>query len=136
MDVLTLPVSFGDAADRITILEIKRERIADAAKRANVIAELELMSKPFFAMIDDTPEFRRLYAALKSINEALWKIEDDIRDCERNGDFGPEFIRLARAVYITNDERARVKSEINVLLGSRIVEEKSYADHGRGPGAG
>jgi hypothetical protein len=133
MDVLTLPVSFGDAADRITILEIKKERIADAAKRANVMAELELMSKPFFSMIDDTAEFRRLYGKLKDINEALWKIEDDIRDCERNGDFGPEFIRLARAVYITNDERARVKREINVLLGSRIVEEKSYADHGQGP---
>ena len=133
MDVLTLPVSFGDAADRIAILEIKKARIADAARRANVAAELDLISKPFFAAIGDTPEFRRLFDKLKEINAALWTIEDDIRDCERRGDFGPEFIRLARAVYVTNDERARVKREINVLLGSKIVEEKSYADHGQGP---
>jgi hypothetical protein len=133
MDVLTLPVSFGDAADRIAILEIKKARITDAAKRANVAAELDLISNPFLAAIGDTPEFRRLFDRLKEINEALWTIEDDIRDCERRGDFGPEFVRLARAVYVTNDERARVKREINVLLGSKIVEEKSYADHGQGP---
>jgi hypothetical protein len=133
MDVLTLPVSFGDAADRIAILEIKKARITDAARRANVAAELDLISKPFFAAIDDTPEFRRLFDKLREINEALWTIEDDIRDCERKGDFGQEFVRLARAVYVTNDERARVKREINVLLGSKIVEEKSYADHGQNP---
>lgn len=131
MSVLNLPVSFGDAADRITILEIKKDRIADAEKRANVVAELELLWPPFRVAIADTPEFRALFARLKKINEALWEIEDDIRTCENRGDFGAEFVRLARAVYTTNDERARVKRELNVLLGSAIVEEKSYHEGGR-----
>jgi hypothetical protein len=133
MAVLTLPVSFGDAADRITILEIKKEHMVDAAKRVNVVSELELISAPFFRAIEDTPKFRVLFARLKEINETLWKIEDDIRECERRNDFGAEFVHLARAVYITNDDRARVKGELNILLGSAIVEEKSYADHGRDP---
>ena len=131
MSVLNLPVSFGDAADRITILEIKRDRIADAAKHANVVAELDRLLPPFRAATAHTPEFQVLFARLKKINEALWEIEDDIRACERRGDFGPEFVRLARAVYQTNDERARIKREINRLLGSAIVEEKSYDADGR-----
>ena len=130
MPVLTLPVSFGDAADRITILELKKARIADADKRAHVEAELEMVSPPFFSAVTDTPKFRSLFMRLTEVNEALWKIEDDIRACEHKGDFGPEFIRLARAVYATNDERARVKRELNMLFGSDIMEEKSYLDAG------
>ena len=128
MTSLSLPVPLGDAADRITILEIKKERIADPKKHANVVSELDRVSKPFFAAIARSPSFDALFAELKKINEVLWRVEDDIRDCEARGDFGPEFIRLARAVYITNDERARVKRAINELLGSDLVEEKSYAD--------
>jgi hypothetical protein len=131
--LLQVPVSFGDAADRITILEIKKERLTDAQKRDHVAFELSQISPGFFAAIDDTPRFRALFAQLKRINETLWKIEDDIRACEQRKDFGAEFIRLARAVYETNDERARVKRELNVLLGSAIVEEKSYHSTGKGP---
>jgi hypothetical protein len=124
--VLSLPVSFGDAADRITILEIKKGQMADPEKRAHVAFELDQIRPAFFAAIGDSPEFRALFARLKVVNEQLWVIEDDIRDCEARGDFGPAFVRLARAVYRTNDERARIKREINLLLNSPIIEEKSY----------
>ena len=133
MEPLKLPTSHGDAADRITILEIKRARIADAAKRAHVETELASLAKPFFAAIDDSAALRALMARLKRTNEILWQIEDDIRDCERRGDFGTSFVALARGVYVNNDERARIKREINVLLRSPLIEEKSYADH-KAPG--
>lgn len=123
------PISLGEAADKITILTIKSERIADTAKLANIRRELALLSQSFFAEIARGPEFDALFARLKAINEALWRIEDDIRECEARGDFGETFIRLARAVYKTNDERAAVKRAIDALLGSEIREEKSYASH-------
>jgi hypothetical protein len=127
MRALTVPCSLGDAADRITILTIKSERIRDAAKLANVRKELAEISAAFFAAVARTPEFDALFAKLKAVNEQLWEIEDAIRVCEARGDFGPEFIRLARSVYQTNDARAAIKREINTLLGSDLVEEKSYA---------
>lgn len=133
MEPLKLPVSHGDAADRIAILEIKRARIADATKRAHVEAELAALSKPFFAAIDDSPAFRSHFVRLKQVNETLWQVEDDIRDCERRNDFGPDFVALARQVYLTNDERATIKREINVLLHSPLIEEKSYAEY-KAPG--
>ena len=117
----------GELIDKITILEIKSERMTDAAKLRNVRIELDTLAATRDAHIEPSDEMTRQSAELKSINEELWVIEDDIRDCERNGDFGPEFIRLARAVYVTNDRRADVKKKINLLLGSSIVEEKSYA---------
>lgn len=123
------PVAPGELIDKITILRIKSERIADDAKLANVRRELEALNATRAAEIAETDELARLDAALQEVNEALWEIEDDIRDCEREGDFGDEFIRLARAVYRTNDRRAALKKEINLLLGSSIVEEKSYADY-------
>jgi hypothetical protein len=126
MRPLALPVSLGDAADRITILEIKKARIADPARRAHVASEFDHIAPLFFAAIDDGPAFRALFAKLKAVNETLWQIEDDIRECEKRGDFGAAFVELARAVYATNDERARIKREINVLLKSPLVEEKSY----------
>jgi hypothetical protein len=127
MRALSLPCSLGDAADRITILTIKSERIGDAAKLANVRKELTEISDLFFAAVARTPEFEALFARLKSVNEELWDIEDDIRLCEAKGDFGPDFVRLARGVYRTNDQRAALKRKINTLLGSDLVEEKSYA---------
>lgn len=131
MDALRLPVSHGDAADRISILEIKRERIDDAVKRRHVEAELDAVTIAFFAAVPDTSEFRVLFAKLKSLNETLWEVEDDIRNCEARGDFGEAFIALARRVYLTNDERAQVKREINRLFGSPLEEQKSYADYKR-----
>lgn len=117
----------GELIDKITILRIKSERIADEAKLKNVRTELGILNETLAKDVPASDELTRLDGALQSVNEELWVIEDDIRDCERAGDFGPEFIRLARAVYVTNDKRAALKKEINLLLGSHIVEEKSYA---------
>lgn len=126
MSVL-VPVSWGEVIDKITILEIKAERLTDAAKLANVTTELnELVA----VREREFPNHRRLAilaGELKAINEKLWVIEDDIRDCERAKDFGAKFVELARAVYYTNDERAQSKRKVNDLLGSTLVEEKSYA---------
>ena len=126
MRSLAIPSSLGDVADRITILTIKSERMRDAAKLANVRKELAEISEAFFAAVARTPEFDALFARLKAVNEQLWEIEDAIRLCEAKGDFGPEFIRLARSIYQTNDLRAAIKRELNTLLGSDLVEEKSY----------
>ena len=127
MRTLAFPSSLGDAADRITILAIKSERMRDPEKLANVRKELAEISGVFFAVVLRTPEFDALVERLKKINEQLWEIEDAIRLCEAKSDFGPEFIRLARSVYQTNDRRAAIKREINTLLGSDLVEEKSYS---------
>ena len=100
--------------------------MTDADKLANVRVELSVLSASRDAAIPPSAEMDRLTKALKGVNEELWVIEDDIRDCERAQDFGPKFIELARAVYHTNDRRAALKRDINVLLGSSLVEEKSY----------
>ncbi len=123
--MIEVPVAWGELVDKITILEIKSERIDDAAKLANVRTELRLLGERLGTVGEDAT-VARLHADLKRVNEALWQIEDDIRDCERDGDFGPKFIELARAVYRTNDRRMELKREINLALGSMIVEEKSY----------
>ena len=124
----TIPVDIapGELIDKITILEIKLERIDDAAKRANVQLEWDVLTASRDSHIPGSDSLGSLTAQLKSINEKLWEIEDDIRACEREKDFGDTFVQLARSVYITNDERARLKREINDLLGSSLVEEKSY----------
>jgi len=124
---ISVEIAPGELIDKITILEIKLERMTDAAKLANVKIEWETLTQARDAAIEASDELAGLTQALKSVNEQLWEIEDDIRDCERGKDFGDTFIALARAVYKTNDERARLKREINELLGSRLVEEKSYA---------
>jgi hypothetical protein len=122
-------ISPGELLDKITILEIKAERIADAEKRKNVCVELEILEEARRKALPDLPDLTRLAAQLKEANEALWEIEDAIRDCERQADFGPKFIDLARSVYRTNDRRAALKRQINELLGSQILEEKSYAEY-------
>lgn len=127
MRAVSIPVAYGDAADRITILTIKNERIKDEAKLDHVRTELALLSDAFFANVRLAEGFDSLFAELKAINEALWQIEDDIRGCEARNDFGDDFIRLARAVYLTNDRRAQIKRAIDELLGSELREEKSYS---------
>ena len=124
---IRIEVAPGEIIDKLTILEIKRERIGDEAKRKNVVHEWDVLTRDLDAAVKKTPALDALRAKLKEINLKLWVIEDDIRDCERAKDFGPKFIELARAVYFTNDERAAVKRQINELLGSAIMEEKSYA---------
>lgn len=122
------PVSIGELLDKISILEIKMEKISDPEKRKNIKFELELLQKTADEFLTDkkTERLTQLYQELKSHNESLWKIEDDIRDKEREKSFDQEFIELARSVYFTNDKRAARKKDINLLLGSLIVEEKSY----------
>ena len=128
LDIL-LPASAGELIDKITILEIKVKNIRDPEKNRNVVKELEALDICLRKNISATHQLTDLRASLKSINETLWDIEDDIRLCEQRGDFGDKFIKLARSVYRQNDKRAAVKKEINVLLGSSIIEEKSYADY-------
>jgi hypothetical protein len=124
-----IPVSWGELLDKISILEIKRERIRDAHARANIEKELRLL-RDLAAPAMAEPEVRPLLAKLDEVNEALWDIEDAIRACEARGDFGPGFVRLARSVYRRNDERAALKRELNLLLASELVEEKSYEGRG------
>lgn len=128
-ETIMAPIAPGELIDKITILRIKSERISDEAKLANVRIELDVLNKTRAEAVEESAKLTELDAALQAVNEELWEIEDDIRDCERNGDFSDTFIQLARAVYVTNDKRAALKKEINLLLGSAIVEEKSYAEY-------
>ncbi len=123
---ITVEVAPGELIDKITILEIKADRIADRAKRANVERELAVLRAARDGAIAPDVRLARLTTALKAVNLKLWDIEDDIRECERSREFGATFVELARAVYRTNDRRALLKREINDHLGSTIVEEKSY----------
>jgi hypothetical protein len=126
-----VPVSAAELIDKITILEIKLDRIADAVKRANVRRELELLKAAREETLPPSPELVALTTHLRAVNERLWDVENGVRECEAAGDFGDRFVALARSVYTSNDERAALKRRINELLGSAIVEEKSYyADHG------
>jgi hypothetical protein len=123
---IKVEVSWGEMLDKVTILQIKTERIQDPAKTANVQKELQALAAEHQRALRLHPSVPDLVARLKSINEALWDIEDEIRDWERIKEFGPRFIELARSVYVTNDQRAAVKRQLNEALGSELVEEKSY----------
>jgi len=126
---IRVPLSPGELIDKITILEIKSERMSDARKVANVKHELSLLLTTWKESPCSRVDIASEWAALKNINSRLWVVEDDIRDKERAQQFDPRFIELARAVYVINDERAAVKRTINDKLGSKIMEEKSYADY-------
>lgn len=126
---LLIPASPGELLDKLTILDIKLERITDPDKLANVRREHELLTAVWTDSGLETPQITELRADLLRVNTALWEIEDDIRDEERNRDFGERFIKLARSVYVENDKRAAIKKQINLALGSEIVEEKSYSDY-------
>ncbi len=126
MAVMT-PVSWGEVIDKITILEIKAKRFNDPAKLANVRKELGMLAAVREREFPGHRALAALAGLLEGVNGKLWDIEDDIRECERRKDFGPRFVELARSVYFTNDERAQLKRQVNDLLGSELVEEKSYA---------
>lgn len=126
MSEILVPVSFGELLDKIAILQIKSERMTDAAKLANVRHELAALERTWMAHPASGREVAQLRARLKAVNERLWEIEDDIRDADAVGVFDQGFIELARSVYLNNDERARIKRELNLALGSAFVEEKSY----------
>ena len=124
---VSVEVSPGELIDKITILEIKLERIDDVEKLKNVKSEWETLTAARDAAVEPSDELERLSVELKQVNERLWEIEDHIRECERDKDFGDKFIELARGVYVNNDQRSRLKRDINKLLGSSLIEEKSYA---------
>jgi predicted nucleic acid-binding Zn-ribbon protein len=121
------PISIGELVDKITILEIKAQRVRDPHKRDAVSKELTLLNEIDCAMGERGLTIKVLKDELRQVNEALWDIEDRIRDCEREQSFGEEFIALARAVYKTNDRRAELKRRINEILGSPLMEVKSHA---------
>ena len=127
--IITIEVAPGELLDKLTILDIKGERIADPAKLANVLTELATLSAARERAIPDSAELAELWRQLKAVNLALWDVEDEIRLCERDQDFGPRFIKLARSVYRHNDRRAAIKRQINELLGSKLIEEKDYAQY-------
>jgi len=129
MKDILVPISPGELLDKITILRIKAARMTDAAKVANVKHELALLEATWKESGAASVDLSGDEAELTRVNEMVWVIEDDIRDEERAKRFGEKFIELARAVYFTNDERAAIKKRINTLLGSTIVEEKSYKSY-------
>jgi len=119
-------ISVGELMDKISILEIKQKNLKDKEKIKIVSKELESLNTCFQKDVHITDQIKSLYEDLKKINTKLWNIEDGKRDCERNGDFGEKFIKLARSVYIENDQRAKIKNKINKLSGSNISEVKSH----------
>ncbi|MDB6163868.1 MAG: hypothetical protein JWL98_1300 [Xanthomonadaceae bacterium] len=129
MSELLVPVSFGELLDKIAILQIKSERMTDAAKLANVRNELSALETIWMAHPAAGGDIVELRAQLKAVNERLWVIEDDIRAMEKGQQFDDAFVQLARSVYFENDARARIKKDINLALGSTFVEEKSYQDY-------
>lgn len=129
--LIQAPISLGELIDKITILEIKAVHIGDEAKLKNVTHELTILDNKVNELLDAAGQTKLapLKKSLKDINQELWVIEDDIRDCERDKDFSDKFIQLARAVYFTNDKRAAVKKDINLAFGSELIEEKSYKNY-------
>ena len=133
MSDIRIPVATGELLDKIAILRIKSERIADAGTLANIRRELELLEDIWRNIDDGDARVADRVDRLEAVNERLWDIEDRIRAREAAGDFGRDFVELARSVYLNNDERAAIKREINELTGSALVEEKSYEEY-RQPG--
>lgn len=126
---IKVDVSVGEFIDKLTILQIKSERISDNDKLVNINKEKSVLEAEWKNSEYSKVDISKLKEELFRINESLWEIEDDIRDKEFAKEFDEKFIELARAVYVTNDERARVKKEINALVGSELTEEKSYKDY-------
>ena len=127
---MKVEVSNGELLDKLTILELKLSNISDLKKLTNIQKEHDELN-PLAGQLFDSygEELKNLYKQLSEINSELWTIEDDIRECERNKDFGSDFVSLARAVYFTNDKRSEIKKSINLITGSGFVEEKSYEDY-------
>lgn len=126
---LLVEVAPGELIDKITILEIKLKNIMDEAKLANIRREYESLMDTYREHIEETEALRVLIDELREANARIWDIEDDIRDLERNKNFGDRFVEVARSVYRSNDRRAATKRKINELLSSAIIEEKSYAEY-------
>tara|TARA_R110001592_G_scaffold5068_1_gene28158 strand:+ start:9575 stop:9958 length:384 start_codon:yes stop_codon:yes gene_type:complete len=127
---MKIEISTGELMDKLSILEIKMQKIEDPKKSANVEKELKELNKHFQDLLDQYGvPIKNYYLKLSKINKTLWDIEDNIRKKESAGEFDSEFVELARSVYITNDKRAAVKKEINLLTKSKLIEEKSYSQY-------
>ena len=122
-------ISPGELLDKISILEIKLERIKDKNSQEEIIKEYNILKETQNSSIEFTDKIKELFESIKETNLSLWKIEDKIRVCEKNKDYGKNFIELARGVYFTNDKRSKIKSEINKILGSNIKEMKQYVKY-------
>ncbi len=122
-------ISTGELLDKISILEIKLEKIRDKESQIQINKEYKMLKEVQNSQIELTDSIKKLFNSIKEVNLNLWNIEDKIRICEKNKDFGKNFIELARGVYLNNDKRAKIKSEINKLLGSNIIEIKQYVDY-------
>lgn len=129
MDEILIPISPGELIDKLTILRIKSEKMTDPSKLENVWFEQRRLQLIADDVLPTDETLSTLWAELYEVNVDLWTIEEDIRKFEDKKDFGPAFIALARAVYLTNDRRAELKKKINTLLGSALVEEKSYTPY-------
>jgi predicted metal-dependent hydrolase len=126
---LMIPISPGEVVDKVTILDIKSEKIVDEQKLINIKNEQRVLTAVLNSFIKDHQDINMLREKLRQINEQLWDYEDIVRNCERNKDFGEPFIEAARQIYQTNDLRSEIKKQINILLDSDIIEEKSYTDY-------
>jgi len=122
-------ISAGELLDKISILEIKLEKIKDKADQEEINKEYKILKEVQNSSIEVTEKLKTLFKEIKEVNLNLWNIEDELRICEKNKDFGQSFIKLARDVYLNNDKRSKIKSEINKILGSNIKEIKQYVDY-------
>ena len=129
MDKILVEVSIGELLDKISILDIKKDKIKDDTKLEHIFREYKILKEEYDNKVKNDDELLKLYTSLKEINSKLWVIEDKKRLCEKNADFGDEFIKLSRDVHFLNDERAKIKLEINIHTGSKIKEIKEYTKY-------
>ena len=129
MDKILVEVSIGELLDKISILDIKKDKIKDETKLEHILREYKILKEEYDNKVKNNDKLSKLYTSLKEINSKLWVIEDEKRLCEKNADFGDEFIKLSRDVHFLNDERAKIKFEINIHTGSKIKEIKEYTKY-------
>ena len=129
MDKILVEVSIGELLDKISILDIKKDKIKDETKLEHILNEYKILKEEYDNKVKNDDILSKLYTSLKEINSKLWVIEDEKRLCEKNADFGDEFIKLSRDVHFLNDERAKIKLEINIHTGSKIKEIKEYTKY-------
>ena len=129
MDKILVEVSIGELLDKISILDIKKDKIKDETKLEHILNEYKILKEEYDNKVKNNDKLSKLYTSLKEINSKLWVIEDEKRLCEKNADFGDEFIKLSRDVHFLNDERAKIKLEINIHTGSKIKEIKEYTKY-------
>ena len=129
MDKILVEVSIGELLDKISILDIKKDKIKDETRLEHILREYKILKEEYDDKVKNDDELLKLYTSLKEINSKLWVIEDEKRLCEKNADFGDQFIKLSRDVHFLNDERAKIKLEINIHTGSKIKEIKEYTKY-------